>query len=161
MVHCLSGQRDFRYVWGCSNIRNERLTWAEPPSALLSCCSIIIFILCSCWSVLGWDESRNLKFRERDRIHFWHSIPFLTLSAGKDKKASWYESEFYFCSQDSEFILVSGAWFKRKYLEARSLQWTSVWKDALSSSVYVFFTAVLEKTPAKIVHFLSKCNSFP
>lgn len=65
---------------------NEMLTWAEPPYALLSCCSIIIFILGSCLSFLDWDESRKPKFRGRDRNHFWPSIPFLTLSTGKAKK---------------------------------------------------------------------------
>lgn len=88
------------------------------------------------------------------------SSPFL-LGSKKKEKASWYESEFYLCSQDAELIFVSGAWFKRKYLEARSLQCTSVLKDVLSSFMYVFFTVALEETPAKTEHFLRKCSIFP
>lgn len=88
------------------------------------------------------------------------SSPFL-LGSKKKEKVSWYESEFYLCSQDSELIFVSGAWFKRKYLEARSLQCTSVLKDVLSSFYVCIFYCCLRRNSCQESILFKKMQYLP
>lgn len=166
MVHCLSGKRDFRQVWGCSKIRSKwNANLGRTPIFTYELLLYHHFHPLQLLECSGLRRVRAPNSEGETGITFGILSPSSPLLLARKKKRIKQADmrEFCFCSQDSEFIFVSGAWFKRKYLEARSLQCTSVLKDVLSSFIYIFFffTAALEETPAKIVQFLRKCNSFP